>query len=57
MPRAVLASLEGMTLIAAEQAINAALSAVKGVVNAFVHANGLIAEFGSVDILVPLCTR
>jgi len=34
--RAVLASLEGMTLIAAEQAINAALAAVKGVVNTFV---------------------
>ncbi len=34
--RAVLAALEGMTLIAAEQAINAALNAVKGPINAFV---------------------
>jgi hypothetical protein len=31
--RAVIASLEGMTLIAAEQAVNAALAAIKGVVN------------------------
>jgi hypothetical protein len=34
--RAVLAAVEGMTLIAAEQAINAALAAVKGPINAFV---------------------
>lgn len=34
---AVIASAEGMALIVAEQAINAALGAVKDVVNAFVH--------------------
>jgi hypothetical protein len=34
--RAVIASSEGMGLIAAEQAINAALAAVKGPINAFV---------------------
>ncbi len=34
--RAVLASIEGMTLIAAEQAVNAALAAIKGVVNSAV---------------------
>jgi hypothetical protein len=34
--RAVLAAVEGMTLIAAEQAINAAFAAVKGPINAFV---------------------
>lgn len=35
--RAVLAAAEGMSLIAAEEAINAALSAIKGVVNATLH--------------------
>lgn len=34
--RAVLAAVEGMTLIAAEQALNAALGAVKTAINTFV---------------------
>jgi hypothetical protein len=34
--RAVLAAVEGMTLVAAEQAVNAALGAVKTAVNTFV---------------------
>ena len=34
--QAVLAALEGMTLIAAEQAVNAAIGAVKSAINAFV---------------------
>ncbi len=34
--RAVLASVEGMALLAAEQAVNAALKAVSGAVNTFV---------------------
>ena len=35
--RAVLAGVEGMSLILAEQAINAALQAIKGIVNSVVH--------------------
>ena len=35
--RAVLAAVEGMSLILAEEAINAALRAIQGVVNAAVH--------------------
>ena len=35
--RAVLAAVEGMSLILVEQAINAALKAIQGVVNAAVH--------------------
>ena len=34
--RAVLAAVEGMTLVAAEQAVNAALGAVKSAINTFV---------------------
>jgi hypothetical protein len=34
--RAVLAALEGMSLIAAEQAVNAAINAVKDAINTFV---------------------
>ena len=34
--RAVLAAVEGMTLVAAEQAVNAAIGAVKTAINTFV---------------------